>query len=148
MIGYYKSKLSKCSHEEENDQRIRQCHKECCKTIVEQRTFVAAYVYSVLRIAFETVHSEYKKQDTTENLEYEFILLVVDKVHYETHSEACDECVDNIADAGTDSRNEAVPPTFIHGSLNAEHTNRSHWCRCYNTNEHAFDDKVNYVYVK
>lgn len=119
MVRKHESHLGVASHEEEDDERIGYRYDECCHAIVDERSLLAAYMDVLRRITAEAIESEDEEQDTTEYLEVETVLIVGYEIHYETHSEAGQQCVNDIAYSCTHACYKAVSATFVQGALNA-----------------------------
>lgn len=119
MVRKHESHLSIACHEEEDDKRIGYRYDECCNTIVNERSLLTAYMDIFRRITAEAIESEDEEQDTTEYLEVETILIIGYEIHYETHSESGQQCVNYVAYSCTHACYETVSATFIQGALNA-----------------------------
>ena len=86
---------------------------------MDECSFLSAYMDILHRIAAEAIETEDKEQYATEYLQIEFVLVVGDEIHYETHTEACKQGIYYIADSGTYTCYETVFASFVQGSLNA-----------------------------
>ena len=56
---------------------------------MDKCSFLSAYMDILHRIAAEAIDTEDKEQYAAEYLQIEFVLVVGDEIHYETHTEAC-----------------------------------------------------------
>ena len=63
--------------------------------------------------------------------------MIGDEIHNETHAETREQGIYYVADSGTYACYETIATPFVQGSLNAEHTNRSHWGWYNNADEYA-----------
>ena len=75
-------------------------------------------------------------------LQYIAIMGVADEVHDERHSESCNEGVDEIAQASSDSCDEAEPTAFVQRALYAEHSHGSHGRRNDDAYHHSLTAQV------
>ena len=99
------------------------------------------------RIAAEAIYSEDEEQDTAEYLQIEFILVIGDEIHYETHAETCEQGIYYITNSSTYACYEAIAASFVQGSLNAEHSDRSHRGRNHNADEYALQQQLKDIYL-
>ena len=137
MIGHHESRLCIASHEEEDDERIRDGDYEGCQSVVEKRSLLSADMDILHRVATETVESEDEEQYATEYLQIEFILMIGDEIHNETHAETREQGIYYIAYGSTYACYETISASFVQGSLNTEHANWSHWGRYHYADEYA-----------
>ena len=126
-IRYDKSKLREGGHEEEHDERIGERDEEGGDGIVPERALpLAALMHVLRRIALEAIYAEHQEQKTSENLQIELVLGIIDNVHHETHSQTREEGIHDIAESGTDTRHETKPAALVQSALDTQDANRSH----------------------
>ena len=126
-IRHYEGKLGKGGHEEEHDERIGERDEEGGDGIVPERALLLAALMHVLRrIALEAIHTEHQEQKTSENLQIELVLGIIDNVHHETHSQTREECIHDIAESCTDTRHETKPAALVQSALDTQDANRPH----------------------
>ena len=117
-IGHHKGKLCKRSHKEEYDEWIAERNQKRSNAVMQKRALLIARLVHILhRIAPEAIDTEYQQQDTSKNLKIELVLGVIHKVHHKTHTETRKERIDNIAQSGTDTRNETIPAPLVQSAL-------------------------------
>ena len=122
MVGDDECKLCEESHHEHYDERVGECDEKCRHSVVYQRSFAVllANVHILHRIAPEGVDTEDEQYYARTYLQYIAIMGVADEVHDERHSKSCNEGVDEIAQASSDSCDEAEPTAFVQRALYAE----------------------------
>ncbi len=126
-IRHYEGKLGKGGHKEEHDERIGERDEEGGDGIVPERALpLAALMHVLRRIALEAIYAEHQEQKTSENLQIELVLGIIDNVHHETHSQTREECIHDIAESGTDTRHETKPAALVQSALDTQDANRSH----------------------
>lgn len=126
-IRHYEGKLGKGGHKEEHDERIGERDEEGGDGIVPERALLLAALMHVLRrIALEAIYTEHQEQKTSENLQIELVLGIIDNVHHETHSQTREESIHDIAESGTDTRHETKPAALVQSALDTQDANRSH----------------------
>ena len=126
-IRYDESKLREGGHEEEHDERIGERDEEGGDGIVPERALpLAALMHVLRRIALEAIYAEHQEQKTSENLQIELVLGIIDNVHHETHSQTREEGIHDIAESGTDTRHETKPAALVQSALDTQDANRSH----------------------
>jgi len=147
VLGYDESELGKGCHEKKHDEGVGEGDYKGGDEVVEQGAllFLLAGVHLLAGVGVETVQAEAEEQYGAEYLQEELILGVVDEVHYETHAEACDEGVDEIGEGCTETRDEAIPASFVEGTLYAEHADRPHRGRTEYADYQSLDDDVEEV---
>lgn len=64
-----------------------------------------------------TIDTEQQQHNATTYLQNEAVVLVAHEVHDKTHSESGKECVDDVAHAGSDTCNKAIPSAFVKRAL-------------------------------
>ena len=99
------------------------------------------------RVAAETIESEDEKQYAAEYLQIEFILMIGDEIHDETHAETREQGIYHVADSSTYACHETISAPFVQGSLNTEHTDWSHWGWYHNADEYALQQKLKDIYL-
>ena len=87
---------------------------------------LAALMHVLRRIALEAIYAEHQEQKTSENLQIELVLGIIDNVHHETHSQTREEGIHDIAESGTDTRHETKPAALVQSALDTQDANRSH----------------------
>ena len=114
----------------------------------ERAFLVRALVCVLHRVRFEAVDAENKQHDRAWYLQQVFVVLVIDEVHDETHAEAGNQSVENVARCGSHSRDETKPAAFVQSALNTQYSDRTHRSRSYYANEYALDNAVKNIYMK
>ena len=138
MVRNDKCKLGVARHEEKKNKRIWQSDDESRETIVKQWAFVSAYMNLLGRIAAETVVSESEKQEASEYLQIETVLMIGDEIHHEAHAEASNHCVEDVTTCCSDTCDEAKPASFIYSTLYTKNAYRTHWRWSHNADKHTF----------
>lgn len=146
MLGDDESELGERRHEQEYDQRIGKSYEKRRNAIMDQRAFfLAAHMYFLSRVGTVTIYAKNHQHHAARYLQYETVLVVVDKIHYETHAEARYQRINKIADRRPDACNETVPPPLVKGTLYAQHTDRPHRRRRDDADKHALEYPIKYV---
>ena len=110
---------------------------------MEIRTFAGGYRANGLhRIAAERINTEYQQQDTSKQLQIEYIL--VDIIKDKTHSVTCQQSIGYITQRSSYACHKTIPTPFIQSALNAQHSYRAQRCRYYNTDNEPFPQYVKY----
>ena len=99
------------------------------------------------RVATEAIKPEDEKQYAAEYLQIEFILMIGDEIHNETHAETREQGINYIADSSTYTCHETISASFVQGSLYTEHADWSHWGRYYNADEYALQQQLKDIYL-
>ncbi len=147
-VGNDECKLGEGGHEQEHDKRIGQCDKERRQPIMEERTLlVAALMHVPRRIALEAVDTKDEQEQTTENLEIELILGVVDKIHHKAHSQSREKCIHDVAAGSAHTGHETIPAPLVQRALDTQDAYRSHRGRGNNTYDNSLEYKIKNIYL-
>ena len=102
MVRQHEGELGVEGEEQEDNQRVGECHEERRPGIIPQRSLLLSRLMHLLRgITLIRVQAEAQQHDTTAHLQVESVLVVVDQVHHERHTEACEARIQDIADSST-----------------------------------------------
>ena len=143
MVGQHEGKLRIHGQEEEDNQRIRERDQKGRPRVIPQRALLLPRLVHLLRgVGTVGIESESQQHQTTHYLQVEAVLVVIDQVHDERHTETRKSCIEDIADSGSNARSKAIPAPFVQRALHTKDTHRPHWRRCYHPNEHALEDEV------
>lgn len=77
---------------------------------------IARLVHILHRIALEAIDTEYQQQDTSKS-EDRTCSGRYSQSPSQTHTETRKERIDNIAQSGTDTRNETIPAPLVQSAL-------------------------------
>ena len=146
MFGHDKGKLCKRCHEEQDDERVGECHQKGGDAVVYQRALLGvAHMYFFCGVRPVAIHAEDHEHDASRNLQPESVLRIVDQVHHKTHAQPRDDGIDEIADGGAHSGDESIPASLVQGALYAENAHGTHWRRCHDADEYALTYIIEYV---
>ena len=112
-------KLGKEKDEEEDDKRVGQRNEKSRDAVVCQCPLLVliALVHVLCRVGAVTIDTEQQQHNAAAYLQNEAVVLVAHEVHDKTHSESGKECVDDVAHAGSDTCNKAIPSAFVKRAL-------------------------------
>lgn len=149
MIRNDKGELSKGSHEEKDNKRIRERDEKRRNSVVRIRTLLlSAYMHVLNRIGSKANDAEDEQHDASHDFENEEPRRLRNEIHHETHTQTRKERINQIACCSAYAGNEAIPATLVQGTLHTKHPNGAHWCRGNNADKHPLDNNVKKVYVK
>ncbi len=141
-------KLGEGGHEEEHDERIAQRDQEGRNPVVQEGALLVARLVHVLhRIALEAVDSEHQQHQSTENLQVELVLRIIHKIHHETHSQAREQRIHNVAARGPNARDKPVPTPLVQSALDTQDAHRSHRGGGNHTYDNSLEDEVKDIYL-
>ena len=148
-VGHDKGELREKEYEKEYDKRVGERDKECSKAVVQKRSFTLfhALVQFLRGVWAVAVDAEDKQKNASAYLKQKSVALVVDEIHYETHSESSEQSIYDVADRCRNACNEAIPTPFVQCALYAKHPDRTHRGRCHDANKNPLENEVQYVYL-
>ena len=147
-IGQHEIERSEQSHEEQQNQRIRQCYEEASYSVMQQVALVAAHITSILhRICAVCMDTEDEHHHSTNYLHPEQSTRIAYEFVKERKTVTGEQSVKNIAQSRTCTCNDAIYPAFVKGPLHTQNPDRSHGSRCYNTDNCSFDDNLKERYL-
>jgi len=143
-IGHKECELCEEEDEEEDDERVGQSDKESRDAVVHECALLrlVALVHVLSRVGAVAINAKEQQHNAAANLKHEAIALVAYEVHDETHAEACEQRIDNVAHASPDTCDKAVPATFVQCALYAKYSHRTHWSRSHDADKYSFEYKV------
>ena len=97
------------------------------------------------RVTVVGVPSEAEQHHATCYLQVKAILVVVDEVHHERHTEAGNSRIDDVARSSSYACSQSEPPPFVQCALHTKYAHRPHRRRCNHPYKHALKDEVQYV---
>ena len=118
-VVHHEGKLGKEKDEEEDDKRVGQRNEKSRDAVVCQCPLLVliALVHVLCRVGAVTIDTEQQQHNAAAYLQNEAVVLVAHEVHDKTHSESGKECVDDVAHAGSDTCNKAIPSAFVKRAL-------------------------------
>ncbi len=147
-IGHHKGKLGEGCHEEEHDKRIGQGDEERRNAVVQERALlVAALVHVLGGIALEAIDAEHQEQETSEDLEVELVLGVVDNIHHEAHTQASEQGIHNVAACCSHTSHETIPTPFVQSALNTQDAHGPHRGGGKNTYDNSLENEIKNIYL-
>ena len=93
-------------------------------------------------VATEGIDTENQQQKAPEKLEVEDVL--VDIVEHEAHAVTREQGVEDVAQRGTDTRDEAIPAALVERTLDAQHTHRPQRRRHNDADNEALPQDIEY----
>lgn len=122
--------------EKENDKGVRKRDEKSRGEIMHQSAFAVGNGTEAFPwISLEHIDAEDEEHDASEEFEPENVVLVVDEIHDERHSESGHQRIDDVAQCSSCASHDSVVAPLLYGSLDAQDTDGSHWCRSYDANQ-------------
>ena len=137
MLGYDKADSGKESEEEEDDERIADGNDEARESIVPKRPTFSTGLVGFDRLGVIGIGSEAEEQDAAQYLEIENSCGALDEVHHETHTQARNHGIDEVAHRRSTARGKAIPASLVEGALYGKHSDGSHRRTCHDSYHHT-----------
>ena len=141
MFGNHKGERVEQGYEEENDKGVAEGEQKGREEIVRQRA-TAVRRGTQLGTGTISIETEHKQQDATHQLEDINGARLFDKFHHETHAKTGDKGIEDIADGGTKTRDQAVVASLVERTLNTQHAYRSHRGTGHHTDDESLDGQI------
>ena len=147
-VGNDEGKLGEGGHEQEHDEGIGQRDKERRQPIMEERALlVAALVHVAGRIALEAIDAKYKQEQTSEDLEIELVLGIVDEIHHKAHSQSREKRIHDVAAGSAHTGHETIPTPLVQRALDTQDAYRSHRGGGNNTYDNSLEYEIKNIYL-
>ena len=128
--------------EQKNDERVGKGDEKGCGEVVNQSAFAGrggAETFS--RVGSVHVDTEDEEHDAADEFQPEQILLVVNEVHHQRHAQSGDEGIEDVAQCGAGTGDDAEDSTFSNGALHTKNAHGSHRRGGDDAHEKSFDNQ-------
>ncbi len=141
VFGHHKGENGVGRCEKEDDKRVGEREQETRNEVVKQCAFalLMGWPESACGVGPVHIYAENHQQGTTNEFQYEKVLVVVDEIHDKRHTQTCYQGIENVAQRCAGTGHKAISATFLHSAVHDENAHRTHRRTDQYANQQSFE---------